>query len=124
MTAEEQKDAAGKKGADEGEASDDSIDVVAEIEKSQHANIREKIVDDVLERLQRNNQSTTGKNMAESKFSRRMEDNEIHQLMEQEGDKDARQDELNQIAEIVIQRIQDKLRGLEFYNPNKQTEVD
>lgn len=53
-----------------------------------------------------------------------MEDNEIHQLMEQEGDKDARQDELNQIAEMVIQRIQDKLRGLEFNNTNKQTEVD
>ena len=75
----------------------------------------------MLERLQRNNQSAAGKNLAESKFSRRMEDNEIHQLMEQEGDKDARRDELNQIAEIVIQRIQDKLRGLEFHNPNKQT---
>ena len=62
--------------------------------------------------------------MAESKFSRRQEDNELHQLMEQEGDQGARQDELNTIAEIVIQRIQDKLRGLEFYNPNKQTEVD
>jgi len=28
---------------------------------------------------------------------------------------------LNQIAEIVIQRIQDKLRGLEFHNPNKSS---
>ena len=44
--------------------------------------------------------------------------------MEQEADKDARLNELNQIAEFVIQRIQDKLRGLEFHNPNKKTEVD
>ena len=44
--------------------------------------------------------------------------------MEQEEDKDARQNELNQIAEIVIKRIQDKLRGLEF-RPNKTVpEVD
>ena len=61
--------------------------------------------------------------MAESKFSRHVEDNELRQLMEQEEDKDARQNELNQIAEIVIKRIQDKLRGLEFHNPNKTTEV-
>ena len=129
MTTEEQKDdePSIEVGAvdERSEGSDDSIDVVAEIEKSQHATIREKIVDDVLERLQRNDKGTAGgKNMAESKFSRRVEDNEIHQLMEQEGDKGARQDELNTIAEIVIQRIQDKLRGLEFHNPNKQTEVD
>jgi len=43
--------------------------------------------------------------MAESKFSRHVEDNELRQLMEQEEDKDARQNELNQIAEIVIKRI-------------------
>ena len=34
--------------------SDGSLDVVAEIEKSKNASIREKIVDDVLDRLQRN----------------------------------------------------------------------
>lgn len=53
---EESKEAgdSGRK-ADDGDDSDDTIDVVAEIEKSQHAIIREKIVDDVLERLQRNN---------------------------------------------------------------------
>jgi hypothetical protein len=62
--------------------------------------------------------------MAESKFSRHVEDNEIRQLMEAEADKDARQNELNQIAEIVIKRVQDKLRGLEFQNPNKTAEVD
>ena len=65
---------------------------MAEIEKSKTATLREKIVDDVLERLQRSNNvsDATGRNLAESKFSRRMEDNEIHQLMEQEVDKDAR----------------------------------
>ena len=75
---------------------------MAEIEKSKNASIREKIVDDVLDRLQRNTQSVNGKNYAESRFSRRVEDNELHQLMEQEADKDARQNELNQIAEIII----------------------
>ena len=39
--------------------------------------------------------------------------------MEQEENADARQNELNEIAEIVIKRVQDKLRGLEFQNPNK-----
>ena len=43
--------------------------------------------------------------MAESKFSRHVEDNEIRQLMEAEADKDACQNELNQIAEIVIKRV-------------------
>jgi len=42
---------------DGGDDSDGSIDVVAEIEKSKNATLREKIVDDVLDRLQRNNQS-------------------------------------------------------------------
>ena len=55
MTTEEQKDdePSIEVGAtdERSEGSDDSIDVVAEIEKSQHATIREKIVDDVLERL-------------------------------------------------------------------------
>lgn len=74
--------------------------------------------------MQRNNQSVAGRNLAESKFSRHVEDNEIRMLMEQEADKDARQNELNQIAEIVIKRVQDKLRGLEFQNPNKTAEVD
>ena len=43
--------------------------------------------------------------MTESKFSRHVEDNEIRQLMEAEAEKDARQNELNQIAEIVIKRV-------------------
>lgn len=64
--------------------------------------------------MHRSTQSVAGRNLAESKFSRHVEDNEIRMLMEQEADKDARQNELNQIAEIVIKRVQDKLRGLEF----------
>ena len=59
--------------------------------------------------------------LQESKFSRHVEDNELRLLMQNEQE-DIRNDELNQIAEIVIQRIQDKLRGLEFHNPNKPTE--
>ena len=48
-----------------------------------------------MDRLQRNNQSVNGRNLAESKFSRHVEDNEIRQLMEQENNKDERQNELN-----------------------------
>ena len=77
-------------------------------------------MDSVLERLQGNGDKQFGK-LHESKFSRHVEDNEIRLLMQNEQE-DIRQDELNQIAEIVIQRIQDKLRGLEFHNPNKPTE--
>jgi len=73
-----------------GDDSDESIDVVAEIEKTKQANYREKIVDDVVALLQRKDASAAGRNLAESKFSRHVEDNELRQLMEQEEDKDAR----------------------------------
>ena len=62
--------------------------------------------------------STAAKNYAESKFSRRVEDMELMQIMQQEKE-DVRQKELNYIAEIVIMRISDKLRGLEFNSANK-----
>jgi len=54
-----------------------------------------------------------GKNYAESRFSRHVEDMELIRLMKTE-EEEVRQKELNTIAEIVIMRIQDKLRGLEF----------
>jgi len=44
-------------------------------------------------------------------------------MMEQEGE-EARHEELNQTAEIVIQRINDKLRGTEFLHGTKQDIVD
>ena len=49
---------------------------------------------------------------------------ELLHLIDNDENEAQRQNELNQIAEIVIQRIQDKLRGLEFHNPNKKTEVE
>lgn len=52
---------------------------------------------------------------AESRFSRHVEDMELIRLMKTE-EEEVRQKELNTIAEIVIMRIQDKLRGLEFNN--------
>ena len=54
-----------------------------------------------------------GKNYAESRFSRHVEDMELMRLMKTE-EEEVRQKELNSIAEAVIERIQDKLRGLEF----------
>jgi len=76
-------------------------------------------VENVLDRLQ----GQTGRKLAESKFSRRVEDMELMQIMQQE-EEDVRQKELNYIAEIVIMRIYDKLRGSEFHNPNKPTDLD
>lgn len=49
---------------------------------------------------------------------------ELLHLIDNDENEAQRQNELNQIAEIVIQRIQDKLRGLEFHNPNKKTEAE
>ena len=46
--------------------------------------------------------SVADKNLAESKFSRHAEDMELRMLLETEQDLEARQNELNQIAEIVI----------------------
>ena len=40
-------------------------------------------------------------------------------MIEEEGGEDARRQELNQTAEIVIQRINDKLRGMEFQHGQK-----
>jgi hypothetical protein len=42
-----------------------------------------------------------------------VEDMELMRLMKTE-EEEVRQKELNTIAEIVIMRIQDKLRGMEF----------
>ena len=54
----------------DGEESDGSIDVAAEIEKSQQTNYREKIMDDVLQVMTKNRPGANGRNLAESKFSR------------------------------------------------------
>ena len=56
---------------------------------------------------------------AEAKFSRKLEENQLMQLIEEEGGEEARRLELNQTAEIVIQRISDKLRGMEIHNGQK-----
>jgi len=47
-----------------------------------------------------------------------MEEKELMYMIEEEGE-DARRQELNQTAEIVIQRINDKLRGMEFQHGQK-----
>lgn len=47
-----------------------------------------------------------------------MEEKELMQYIEEEGE-EARRQELNQTAEIVIQRINDKLRGSEFQHGQK-----
>jgi hypothetical protein len=45
-----------------------------------------------------------------------LEEKELIQMIEEGGEEgeEARRQELNQTAEIVIQRINDKLRGMEF----------
>ena len=80
--------------------------------------VRESIVENVLEKFVKplGNKEEVNQNYAESKFSRKIEEKELMQLIEEEGGEDARRLELNQTAEIVIQRISDKLRGSEFTN--------
>jgi len=83
---------------------------------------REQIVESVLERYSRpHGKEEQNKNYAESKFSRRLEEKELIQLMEEGGEagEEARRQELNQTAELVIQRINEKLRGLEFTHAQK-----
>ena len=53
---------------------------------------------------------------AESKFSRKLEEKELLHMIEEEGGEEARRLELNATAELVIQRINDKLRGMEIHN--------
>ena len=82
---------------------EDNLDIVAQIEKTKQAAIREKIVDNVMERLQRSNANdAAGLNIAESKFSRHEQDMELLHLMNNDENEAQRQNELNQIAEIVI----------------------
>ena len=81
--------------------------------------IKNSIVENVLEKYQNKlagNKEEVNQNYAESKFSKKIEEKELMQLIEEEGGEDARRQELNQTAEIVIQRISDKLRGLEFHD--------
>lgn len=83
---------------------------------------REQIVEHVLERYQKHHgKEEYNQNYAESKFSRKMEEKELMQLIEEGGEagEEARRQELNQTAEIVIQRINDKLRGMEFTHGQK-----
>ena len=82
--------------------------------KDKAGTVRGSIVEQVLERFQKNHgKEEYNQNYAESKFSRKMEEKELMHMIEEEGE-DARRQELNQTAEIVIQRISDKLRGMEF----------
>ena len=61
-----------------GQEGEDNLDIVAQIEKTKQEAIREKIVDNVMERLQRNQgNSAHGLNLAESKFSRHEQDMEL-----------------------------------------------
>lgn len=77
---------------------------------------REQIVENVLERYAHHGKEQYNQVYAESKFSRKLEEKELIQLMENGGEEgeEQRRQELNQTAEIVIQRINDKLRGMEF----------
>lgn len=99
----------------------DPTDIMAEIRKNKEAAQRQQVIENVLDRFQSVNTGKQGtvKNYAESKFSRHAEDMELIQLMKEEGDEDAHRKELNQIAEMCIQRINDKLRGMEFHTDRR-----
>ena len=83
---------------------------------------RDQIIEHVLERYQKpHGKEEYNQVYAESKFSRKLEEKELMQLIEEGGEagEEARRQELNQTAEIVIQRINDKLRGMEFQHGQK-----
>jgi hypothetical protein len=61
--------------------------------------------------------------LAGSKFSRRAEDMELLQLMNDDEDAQ-REKEMNSVAEFVIQRILEKLKGCEVINAVKMTQVE
>jgi len=56
---------------------DVELNLASEIEKNKKAAIREKIVETTLDKLQGPAKGSVAKNLAESKFSRRLEDMEL-----------------------------------------------
>jgi hypothetical protein len=97
--------------------------LVSQIEKNKKAAIREKIVETTLDKLQGPAKGSVAKNLAESKFSRRLEDMELLQLMNDDDDAQ-REKELNSVAEFVIKRITEKLKGCEIINAVKLNQED
>lgn len=75
--------------------------------------MRGQLVEKTIDRMQGGQKSVRGKLNAESRFSRRVEDMELQRLLKTE-EEEIRQKELNTIADFVITRVQDKLRGMEF----------
>ena len=84
--------------------------------------IRESNLDNILEKKSKKKDENKKEDFAQSKVSRRQEDTELLQILEEEGE-DARHEELNQTAQIVIQRINDKLRGTEFSHDGSKTDI-
>lgn len=91
----------------------DSQDVMAKIEEAKQEQMRGQLVEKTMDRMQGGQKSVRGKLNAESRFSRRVEDMELQRLLKTE-EEEVRQKELNTIADFVITRVQDKLRGMEF----------
>lgn len=83
--------------------------------------MRDKIVENVIDKLQGPNKDS--KNMAESRFSRRLEDLELLQLMN-EDDEAQHEKELQSSADFVIQRITEKLKGCEVINAVKLNQIE
>ena len=85
----------------------DAQDILANIEESKQQKVRGETVDATLERIQgpaKKGGPFGSKKVAESRFSRHVEDMELMRLMKTE-EEEVRQKELNTIAEIVIMRI-------------------
>jgi len=61
---------------------------------------------------------------AESRFSARERNLELLHLMNTEDDEAQREKELNTVAEFVIQRITEKLKGQEIINAVKLTQQE
>jgi len=99
--------------------------VVAQIEKNKKEAIRDKNIEKVMDKLQGPQKaSMANMGVAESRFSARERNLELLQLMNTDDDEAQREKELNTVAEFVIQRITEKLKGQEIINAVKLTQQE
>jgi len=122
---EENKPAKDEKKLPEIIIEEEIYDVVAQIEKNKKEAIRDKNIEKVMDKLQGPQKaSMANMGVAESRFSARERNLELLQLMNTDDDEAQREKELNTVAEFVIQRITEKLKGQEIINAVKLTQQE
>lgn len=85
--------------------------------------IRQSIVEATIEKYRHlgDKKDIAARTYAEKSLDRKNEELDVRKILEDRTEEDMMKKELNQAAEIVLQRINDKLRGTEF--PVRQQKV-